>query len=491
MIRSTSSPLGGSPASETPKQSQDSGVDNEERKMSSSDNSKSFGKDMAMPKSDGDVAPHKMPPLCICPSCDKIMTSIKSLYGHHGRSHKTPMQHEKIKYICPICNDVGDEEYDVFETADALESHVAERHPGYTMFMSLTSATSKPPSKAKSSKSRRSSAASSTASLQLEEEETAERRRSTRVEEAPPKQQQKHPLCKCPECDKVFAPTGLFGHFGRVHSGQMGGHHAVFDWNAVSYACPFCPPGADELRTFRTFELAEAHVDSHHPSCQLVRPNSVGGSAKKSSSPPKPDVVSSAMPMRKSQRSTRRPADEDDNYDDNDDEMGPRKSQRSRRPVEMISPGEANHTSAVVRQKTTDEDDPNKPLFKCPACDKTNLSKHGLHAHYGMKHGGSVDMSKVKQVNLKPARKKSVGPAESRTGAWTDAEHEAFLEGVRRYGNRWKQISVEFVPTRDAKQIGSHALNYFTSEFKSYISCTIADQTHPHPIDEYCLLLRS
>ena len=42
-------------------------------------------------------------------------------------------------------------------------------------------------------------------------------------------------------------------------------------------------------------------------------------------------------------------------------------------------------------------------------------------------------------------------------------EHEAFLEGHAKLGNRWKQISVEFVPTRDAKQIGSHALNFLTT----------------------------
>ncbi len=51
-----------------------------------------------------------------------------------------------------------------------------------------------------------------------------------------------------------------------------------------------------------------------------------------------------------------------------------------------------------------------------------------------------------------------------RTGPWTKEEHAAFMEGHDKYGNQWIRISDEFVPTRTPKQIGSHALAYFTSQ---------------------------
>ena len=40
-----------------------------------------------------------------------------------------------------------------------------------------------------------------------------------------------------------------------------------------------------------------------------------------------------------------------------------------------------------------------KPLYNCPDCDKKNLTKNGLAAHFGMKHGGTVDWDLVKVVN--------------------------------------------------------------------------------------------
>ncbi len=41
-------------------------------------------------------------------------------------------------------------------------------------------------------------------------------------------------------------------------------------------------------------------------------------------------------------------------------------------------------------------------------------------------------------------------------GKWTQAEHEAFLEGFDVYGNNWHMIST-IVTTRTSTQIRTHA----------------------------------
>ncbi|XP_021760017.1 transcription factor SRM1-like [Chenopodium quinoa] len=52
---------------------------------------------------------------------------------------------------------------------------------------------------------------------------------------------------------------------------------------------------------------------------------------------------------------------------------------------------------------------------------------------------------------------------ESRKGQpWSEAEHRQFLLGLDRYGKGdWKSISKEFVKTRSATQVASHAQKYF------------------------------
>lgn len=75
-------------------------------------------------------------------------------------------------------------------------------------------------------------------------------------------------------------------------------------------------------------------------------------------------------------------------------------------------------------------------------------------------------------------------------GPWTDQEHAKFIEGHNKYGNRWAKISEEFVPTRTARQVGSHAQFYLSSrgqwkgeaqgsETKSIFSTTKRDGAQP------------
>lgn len=66
-------------------------------------------------------------PLCICPECDKKLTSMRGLFGHYGVKHRTQVNHEEITYACPFCVvDPKDEEVDfeVFESVEELVSYI-------------------------------------------------------------------------------------------------------------------------------------------------------------------------------------------------------------------------------------------------------------------------------------------------------------------------------------------------------------------------------
>jgi len=47
-----------------------------------------------------------------------------------------------------------------------------------------------------------------------------------------------------------------------------------------------------------------------------------------------------------------------------------------------------------------------------------------------------------------------------RTGRWTEAEHDAFLEGLEMYGKKWNKIS-RHIKTRNVIQTRTHAQNYY------------------------------
>ena len=50
-----------------------------------------------------------------------------------------------------------------------------------------------------------------------------------------------------------------------------------------------------------------------------------------------------------------------------------------------------------------------------------------------------------------------------RTGRWTEAEHDAFLEGLEMYGKRWNMIS-RHIKTRNVIQTRTHAQKYFATK---------------------------
>ena len=55
--------------------------------------------------------------------------------------------------------------------------------------------------------------------------------------------------------------------------------------------------------------------------------------------------------------------------------------------------------------------------------------------------------------------------ASTTSGRWTNAEHEAFLQGLKVYGREWKKVA-SLIPTRTSAQIRSHAQKYFAKVSK-------------------------
>ena len=69
---------------------------------------------------------------------------------------------------------------------------------------------------------------------------------------------------------------------------------------------------------------------------------------------------------------------------------------------------------------------------------------------------------------VKRKRTPQVKPGQS-SGRWTEAEHRAFLEGLKQCGREWKKVAMR-IPTRTSAQIRSHAQKYFAVQYKSYLS---------------------
>ena len=65
-------------------------------------------------------------------------------------------------------------------------------------------------------------------------------------------------------------------------------------------------------------------------------------------------------------------------------------------------------------------------------------------------------------------------------GRWTKDEHRRFLEGLKLYGKTWKKVQ-EYVGTRTAAQIRSHAQKYF---IKSNIRPSEENSPSPKELSE-------
>lgn len=67
----------------------------------------------------------------------------------------------------------------------------------------------------------------------------------------------------------------------------------------------------------------------------------------------------------------------------------------------------------------------------------------------------------------------------SKKGRWTAAEHEKFVTALRMYGKDWYRVG-EFVGTRDASQIRSHAQKFSSKldrDVQKILSVNLRTQT--------------
>ncbi|KAK9683238.1 hypothetical protein RND81_10G125700, partial [Saponaria officinalis] len=99
------------------------------------------------------------------------------------------------------------------------------------------------------------------------------------------------------------------------------------------------------------------------------------------------------------------------------------------------------------------------PIFESSVIDTVNEDG------YANKKGVNEKGSAPKRVGKgkEPASKQGENETGSHKGNyWTEEEHRQFLLGMQRYGKGdWKMIANEFVKTRTAVQIASHAQKYF------------------------------
>lgn len=73
---------------------------------------------------------------------------------------------------------------------------------------------------------------------------------------------------------------------------------------------------------------------------------------------------------------------------------------------------------------------------------------------------GAEESDPMSQTNEKEESTKADEKKKYKTGRWTDAEHEKFLEALLIYGKDWDQIEAH-IQTRDAAHARSHAQKFF------------------------------
>ena len=93
-----------------------------------------------------------------------------------------------------------------------------------------------------------------------------------------------------------------------------------------------------------------------------------------------------------------------------------------------------------------------------------HAAAEGAHATPPPSASADNEERKKKAAQIKKEKKKAARQAENgRKGApWTEAEHVAFLAGLRKFGKgNWRAIARCYVPSRTPTQVASHAQKHY------------------------------
>ena len=93
-----------------------------------------------------------------------------------------------------------------------------------------------------------------------------------------------------------------------------------------------------------------------------------------------------------------------------------------------------------------------------------HAAAEGAHAAPPPSASADDEERKKKAAQIKKEKKKAARQAENgRKGApWTEAEHVAFLAGLRKFGKgNWRAIARCYVPSRTPTQVASHAQKHY------------------------------
>lgn len=179
-------------------------------------------------------------PLGKCPCCPKILL-LRGIFGHFGRAHcGIQFDWDQVQYLCPFCEDTGDEEPTMYASFDETRAHVELEHEGCYLVpigpSRIAQAGQSPPigkvkvetcaaTAVRSSQRRRTSAAS------VDEGETvAESIKSS-----------SQTMYQCPSCERTFNKQGLSTHYGMVHGKKLNWDNVkIAEYEGRAYICPEC-----------------------------------------------------------------------------------------------------------------------------------------------------------------------------------------------------------------------------------------------------------
>jgi SHAQKYF class myb-like DNA-binding protein len=99
-----------------------------------------------------------------------------------------------------------------------------------------------------------------------------------------------------------------------------------------------------------------------------------------------------------------------------------------------------------------------KEMLQVNSSNFINLEKHKIQTNE-KKYFFFIE-EKIEEKRKKQVRKEK----NLKYGLWTEEEHQKFIDGYSKIGNKWTRIAREFVKTRTPMQVITHAQKYYPKE---------------------------